>query len=30
MIPDHCDITTGSAFRATGHLPTRGALVIAN
>jgi hypothetical protein len=30
MIPDYCDFTTGSAFSATGQLPTRGALDTAN
>jgi hypothetical protein len=29
MVPDHCDFTTSSAFRATGQPPTRGALVTA-
>jgi hypothetical protein len=26
VIPDYYDLTTGSAFSATGQLPTRGAL----
>jgi hypothetical protein len=30
MIPDYYDFTTGSAFSATGQLPTRGALDTAN
>jgi hypothetical protein len=30
MIPDYCYFPRGSAFRATGPLPTRGALVTAN
>jgi hypothetical protein len=30
MIPDYCNFTMGSAFRATGQLRTQGALAAAN